>query len=302
MLSLSHVPLHHNHQNPTEAKFGIESREAESQTSPGTDSAAVMSRPKIALVSLEKMPWFDDDQAALLSALRAIAEVTETTTLPDAITTFSKRGVDMPKAVLVTDSALLAFIQETTKCCACDATNGSLNRCVKCRSVAYCDRRCQKEHWDVHKKGCTTLADDQTPNLVSEAANYARAGGTVVFIGTFSSFSRPPDVNKLFAAFGQPWKSGSYTRTDHQVNTRMSRMSTQGLAAEYSQKALHLSNVGGEDAVYTPSSPLYSPSGSGQSPAVLGACGDGKVGYVGDVNNETETMHVILAMCGINAQ
>lgn len=261
-----------------------------------------MSRPKIALVSLEKMPWLDEDQAALFSALRNNAEATETTALADAIAMFSTRGSEMPKAVLVTDAALLAHIRETTKCCACDTTRQSLSRCVKCRAVTYCNRNCQKEHWDVHKKACARLADDQTPNLVSEAANYAQAEGIVIFMGTFSSFSRPPDVNKLFAAFGQPWKSGSYTRTDHKVNRGMRRIDTSGLAAGYSQKALQLSNVNVDDAVYSPSEPLWSPSGSSQSPAVLGACGDGKVGYIGDVNNETETTPVILAMCGISAR
>ncbi|XP_074652447.1 ankyrin repeat and MYND domain-containing protein 2-like [Tubulanus polymorphus] len=42
----------------------------------------------------------------------------------------------------------------------CDtcATNGAKKRCVNCKKVHYCDQRCQKLHWFMHKKFCKELA------------------------------------------------------------------------------------------------------------------------------------------------
>lgn len=144
--------------------------------------------------------------------------------------------------------------------------------------------------------------------LVQEARNYVRSGGVIVFMGLFSSFSRPPDIDSLFSKLGLPWRKGDYHRTTFELNGSMRHFDTQDLAASYSQKAVHLKNVAPEDAVY------LAPEGSRlesrvfgpmriddlkQAPAAFIQLGQGKVGFVGDVNNEEETPAVVLAMCGV---
>lgn len=49
-------------------------------------------------------------------------------------------------------------------CQSCETPIGSYYnkpalRCVNCRSVEYCSRECQKDHWKVHKRGCKTTQD-----------------------------------------------------------------------------------------------------------------------------------------------
>ncbi|KAF9907095.1 hypothetical protein EC991_011313 [Linnemannia zychae] len=54
----------------------------------------------------------------------------------------------------------------TDKCAKCSKTSSeggsSLKRCSKCRSVQYCSRECQKDHWKVHKKVCASIANAGT--------------------------------------------------------------------------------------------------------------------------------------------
>jgi hypothetical protein len=85
---------------------------------------------------------------------------------------------------------------------------------------------------------------------------------------------------------------------------------TSGLAASYSQKTLHTKNVQRSDAVYLPSSEsriesaVFAPLAVGdrtQSPAAFARVGAGKVGYVGDVNNEGDTATAVLRMCGLGS-
>ncbi|KAK4543012.1 hypothetical protein LTR36_006010 [Oleoguttula mirabilis] len=146
-------------------------------------------------------------------------------------------------------------------------------------------------------------------SLLHDARSYVRSsGGTLLFMGSFPSFTRPSDVKTLFDALGLPWESGDYYRTTFTVNLGMSHFSTAGLTPSYSQKALHLANVAIGDAVYLPSdssrtqSMVFAPERVGdltQTPAAFGQAGRGKVGYIGDVNAEAETTAVVLAMCGI---
>lgn len=268
-----------------------------------------MAQPKITLLSLDKEAYFDEMFSNTLTALKAKASVTEITTPSEASTLFATRGTDMPKAVLATDAALASFIRDTT-CCSgcCIATDKPLQRCAKCHSVAYCDRKCQKQHWGSrHKMACSSLADEQQPALAEQAASFVRAGGRVIFMGTFSGFARPLDIGLLFSLFGLPWKSGDYHRADFQLNPDVTDIDITGLSAGYSQKALHLQDVRTSDAVYLSSGVSYSPVfganavDASQSPAVFGSCREGKVGYVGDVNNEQATTPVVLAMCGLAA-
>ena len=81
-----------------------------------------------------------------------------------------------------------------------------------------------------------------------------------------------------------------------------------GLPEKYSQKAVFLKNVAKEAAVYLPSrdsrieSAVFSPEpvDCEQTPVVLAKVGEGWLGYVGDVNAESESDRVVLAMCGLS--
>ncbi|KAK1824833.1 hypothetical protein LTR12_000628 [Friedmanniomyces endolithicus] len=155
-----------------------------------------------------------------------------------------------------------------------------------------------------------TLANHTTTTIpgIRKAADYVRHhGGTLIFMALFSSFARPPNIKTLFQTFGLPWVSGDYHRTDFHVNTATTHVNTASLVSSYSHKALHLAHVERGDAVYLPTSAsrtqsmVFAPHAvdTAQTPAVLGACGRGKVGYTGDVNHEEPTNLVVLAMCGL---
>lgn len=143
--------------------------------------------------------------------------------------------------------------------------------------------------------------------LAHDAASYVRSGGTLIFMGVFSGFTRPSDYALLFSKFDLPWVSGDYTRHVYLFNPEMTLLDTSGMASSYSQKALNVSNVQRSDAVYLPSDeseagsavfPPRSVDGRTQAPAAFARVGAGNVGYVGDVNNESDTGTVVMRMCG----
>ncbi|KAF1967870.1 hypothetical protein BU23DRAFT_282499 [Bimuria novae-zelandiae CBS 107.79] len=61
----------------------------------------------------------------------------------------------------------------TPSCASCAATPSSLKQCLKCHSVAYCNRECQKAHFKTHKKECAQLAQEwvkeHQPKMASRA-------------------------------------------------------------------------------------------------------------------------------------
>nr|POF24727.1 hypothetical protein CFP56_71702 [Quercus suber] len=144
--------------------------------------------------------------------------------------------------------------------------------------------------------------------LVLDVLSYVRRGGVLLFAGLFASFAPPPDVDALFAALGLPWAAGEYHRTTFQLNpSTHGLLATGGLPQRYSQKALHLAHVAPHDALYLPAEDAEievfgqrsGPIGDRtQTPAAFAELGEGRVGYLGDVNSEEETKLVALAMCG----
>ncbi|KAK1808607.1 hypothetical protein LTR12_017034 [Friedmanniomyces endolithicus] len=97
------------------------------------------------------------------------------------------------------------------------------------------------------------LTESKYSSLQRKACEYVRhRGGTIIFMGLFSSFARPPNIKVLFNAFGLPWQSGDYHRTTFEVNTAAAHVSTTALVPSYSQKALHLAYVERGMAIYLP--------------------------------------------------
>ena len=57
-------------------------------------------------------------------------------------------------AIKSESKGIFVIICDNTECTACKTPDGqNLGQCG-CRSVAYCSRACQKNHWKIHKKSC----------------------------------------------------------------------------------------------------------------------------------------------------
>lgn len=142
------------------------------------------------------------------------------------------------------------------------------------------------------------LARKNASRLISQADDFVKGGGTLIFAGIFSSFCSPPEFKRLFSKLGLPWETGKYQRSVFVLNQAVAEhVDATGLTRAYSQKALHAKHVAAKDAIYHDSDGDLT-----QTPAALAVLGQGKVGYIGDVNNEADTAAVVFAMCGLNRQ
>lgn len=134
--------------------------------------------------------------------------------------------------------------------------------------------------------------------LHAQLVEYTKDGGAVICCCIFSSFCRPPDLNQFFTRFGFQWKSGDYQRTTFALNSAFRHVFGPSVLSElepsYSMKALSVANVPSDEWIYGPTSTSRLESmgyyaglvDQSQSPAVLSRCGEGHLGYLGDVNNE----------------
>lgn len=148
--------------------------------------------------------------------------------------------------------------------------------------------------------------------LANEAANapvwdailaYVRRGGTAVVMGHFSTFA--------YRDRGLPWESGAYHRTKTVLNRSAPTLEPEAAARlprGYSQKAHSVDKVAPGDIWYGSApdsvvqSVVFPPDNAhrpGQAAAALARVGEGRLGYLGDVNAEPESNAVVLAMCGL---
>ncbi|KAF5618480.1 triacylglycerol lipase [Fusarium tjaetaba] len=148
------------------------------------------------------------------------------------------------------------------------------------------------------------LAEEQNSHVRHAVLRYVRGGGTAVVMGSFSSFVLPLNIKSFFAQAGLGWSAASYTGEEFVLNDAAV---DSGLAAKmvpaYSTKALFLDNVAFNDAWYVTDeeSNVSSPTNAkaGESAVVFASVGNGKLGYVGDVNAEHGSNVAVLAMCGL---
>lgn len=153
---------------------------------------------------------------------------------------------------------------------------------------------------------CTNEFIANKKNLHEMVKQFTIGGGLLIFGCHFSSFTRPLDIDALFKSLGLPWKNSDYNRTTFGI-TETGRFLLQGLGFEetYSAKALQLSHVLPEQKLYKPvenastQSMVFAPSAANPSStmAAFGKIGSGAVAYVGDVNAETGSDRLIVALC-----
>lgn len=142
--------------------------------------------------------------------------------------------------------------------------------------------------------------------------DYVRyGGGTAICMGMFAAFIQLDDFGPFFAKAGLSWDLGHYTRNTSSMKRGNVPQALQPfLSEEYSQKAVHLKGVAPGDSWYEPV--VYSDDESPDEdeprtytplpvfvPVAMAKVGDGRLGYVGDVNGENESHLVVVAMCGL---
>ncbi|KAF6228224.1 hypothetical protein HO133_007954 [Letharia lupina] len=145
-------------------------------------------------------------------------------------------------------------------------------------------------------------------------SEYAKAGGTVILACLFSSFVSGPEFAGMCRSMNLPWDWGDYHRTVFALNPAFANVfdneAFKTLEQSYSMKAVHLGNVHAADKVYVPTdhsrvqSAVFPPDrvDTAQTPAVWQKHGQGHIAYIGDVNNESGSQALIMAMLGIAAK
>ncbi|KAF5591998.1 triacylglycerol lipase [Fusarium subglutinans] len=148
------------------------------------------------------------------------------------------------------------------------------------------------------------LTEDQNSHVWHAVLRYVRGGGTAVVMGCFSNFVLPLSIKPFFAQAGLEWCSASYTGETFVLNdAAVDSCSAAKMVPEYSTKAQFLNNVALGDAWYVTDeeSNVLSPinARAGESAVAFASVGDGKLGYIGDVNAEHGSNVAVLAMCGL---
>lgn len=73
---------------------------------------------------------------------------------------------DEPSAITLLTTTINGQQAATAEdvCVAC-GESGALKKCSVCKAIRYCDQRCQKLHWFVHKKFCPQMAKENNERL-----------------------------------------------------------------------------------------------------------------------------------------
>lgn len=88
------------------------------------------------------------------------------------------------------------------KCSACGAEEAT-SKCSNCLSVSYCDRKCQLNHWENHKKQCSALAKKQQQAASSASSTSMQDSGSPVAATTVDTNNRVRADDNTFSNPGK---------------------------------------------------------------------------------------------------
>ncbi|KAK3687696.1 hypothetical protein B0T22DRAFT_349821, partial [Podospora appendiculata] len=147
---------------------------------------------------------------------------------------------------------------------------------------------------------------------------YVRGGGTAVLCNNFPGAMSSESTQNFFASAGLPWELGAYHRTTFHLNPDADLVADSALLLSTlpwacNMNAVQLSNVADGDAWFRPNAtskintlasrfggiaaePVTDLKNTGAACAKVGL---GKLGYVGDVNSEEDSVRIMLAMLGL---
>jgi len=132
--------------------------------------------------------------------------------------------------------------------------------------------------------------------IQNKLVSYVEAGGIVIFGFLFAAFAKFDDMDAFFEdIWSLDWTVAAYTRSELVINPRANSVLLNHphakLSQKYTMKAVHLSGTKVEDRAY-----VTKPR-SANSPAIFTRYEKGFLGFIGDVNNGSETAELLLAMC-----
>ncbi len=155
------------------------------------------------------------------------------------------------------------------------------------------------------------IAKKRHNKVAQKLVEFVKKGGSAVLGGQFSNHISDNKFDILIKKFGLDWQYGSYFRSTFFTNASNELVQKNpSLPKSYSMKTLHVKNITPEMAVYAATedsrltSMVYDPVkvsefSTNEAPAVSAQVGAGRLSFLGDVNGETGSTPVILAMLGI---
>jgi len=144
------------------------------------------------------------------------------------------------------------------------------------------------------------LARKEEDELRQALVKFVQKGGVTILAGKLPHRATQDDLDRLFLGFDLPWRRGDRLRDSFVPNIDSSHIPAFGDFDDgYKQKARQLRHVDLDDAVQLPNTETVPElEDIEQVPAAFGRCGDGWVGYIGDLDGEIQTIPVLLFMCG----
>jgi len=149
----------------------------------------------------------------------------------------------------------------------------------------------------------------KSPNLRRQITTFAKTGRRIILCHFFSSFIRPTEFDRYMQTeWDLPCRFEDYHHMDFYLNQDGVNLCHEpDLPSYYSMKAVSLKLVESPSKIYHPQetstvqSNVFSATHIGdlsQAAVAFTRIGDGWLSYIGNVNDEGETLTLILAMIG----